>query len=567
MAYIAPDSTIRFHKNIVLDNTYDHTYYFDSITAQNDFFSDKSIGTGKVLFELDNYSYQRHTSNSIRIARPASAVMNCSYISFKNSSFENKWFYAFLTDYEYVNNSTTIIYYEIDVMQTFMFDIEWKQCYIERQHTITDNIGDNLIPESLDLGEYQYVDFGLLETDTSAYKLVIAATFTGTYDQLNDTYTFTDAGGDTYGGIYSGVYPNVFSYQTVGGWYLANKFLIDATVQNKSTGIVSVFMLPSDFFYYDTLTNTYRLNSNAKESVFPLVKGTNWLYDNHVCKNNKLYTYPYTLLSVDNGQGNCANFRWEYFTTNDAVLKVYYTGNSSPELVCIPVNYNGLTNNYNERIIINNMPQCAYAIDSYLAWLAQNNTKWNISMGGTIAGTLLGSASFLGSAVANVTDNVANYLLEQHGISGINNSRAIGNVGMGVGSLIAGGTKVASLLAEKHVASTMPAHASGTEANVANVATHNFGFRAYNVHVRPEYARIIDDYFTRYGYAIHQNAVPNLCARTRFTYVKTVDCTIEAEIANEYTQKIVSIMNNGITFWNDKSSIGNYEDPNTIISG
>lgn len=556
MAYIAPDSTIRFHKNIVLDNTYDHTYYFDSITAQNEFFSDRSIETGKVLFELDNYSYQRHTSNSIRIARPASAVMNCSYISFKNSAFENKWFYAFLTDYEYVNNSTTIIYYEIDVMQTFMFDIEWKQCYIERQHTISDNIGDNLIPESLDLGEYQYVDFGLLETDTSEYKLVIAATFTGTYDQLNDEYTFTDAGGNTYGGIYSGVYPNVFSYQTVGGWYLANKFLIDATRQNKSTGIVSVFMLPADFFYYDTLNNTYRLNSNAKESVFPLTKGTNWLYDNHVCKNNKLYTYPYTLLSVDNGQGNCANFRWEYFTTNNAVLKVYYTGNSSPELVCVPVNYNGLINNYNERIIINNIPQCAYAIDSYLAWLAQNNTKWNVALGGTIIGSLAGAASLPNSFLNN-----AMYSYSFEG-SGANMASPLA-----AGSLIAGGIKVANLLAEKHVASTMPPHVSGTEANVANISTHNFGFRAYNVHVRPEYARIIDDYFTRYGYAIHQNAVPNLCARKRFTYVKTVDCTIEAEIANEYTQKIVSIMNNGITFWNDKTYIGNYERPNEVISG
>ena len=154
MAYIAPNSTIRFHKNIVLDDTYDHTYYFDTIAAQNTFFSDST----KVLFQLDNYSYQRHTSNSLRIARPAEDVMNCSYISFKNSAFEDKWFYAFLTNYEYVNNSTTIIYYEIDVMQTFMFDIEWKQCYIERQHTITDNIGDNTIEENLPIGEYIYQD-------------------------------------------------------------------------------------------------------------------------------------------------------------------------------------------------------------------------------------------------------------------------------------------------------------------------------------------------------------------------------------------------------------------------
>ena len=80
-------------------------------------------------------------------------------------------------------------------------------------------------------------------------------------------------------------------------------------------------------------------------------------------------------------------------------------------------------------------------------------------------------------------------------------------------------------------------------------------------------ARCIDDFFTRYGYAIHQNAVPNLCARTRFTYVKTVDCTISGNLPNNYSQQIVDIMNNGITFWNDKTSVGNYEIANNIISG
>ena len=543
MAYIQPNSTIRFHKDIPLDNTYDHTLYFDTLSEQTTYFSDTSLASGKILLSLDNYSYQRHTKNSIRVAVQMETIVNCSYMSFKNTSFENKWFYAFITDMEYINNSTTEVFYEIDVMQTYFFDYELEQCFVERQHTISDNIGDNTVPESLELGEYVYTDFGMLEStasSTGSYKLVIAATFTGVYSQIDDEYTFTDSGGDTYGGLYSGVYPNVFSYETVGGWYLANKFLIDATAQNKSSGIVGIFMLPLDFFSYNVGTGEYTLNANAKQSVFPLIKGTNWTYDNHYCKNNKLYTFPYSLLTVDNGQGSSANYRWEFFSTTNAVLRVYYTGNSSPELVCAPDNYNGLTTNYKERIIINNIPQCAYAIDSYLAWLAQNNTKLNISMLSSVVG-----------GIANVA-------------GGLINGRIQSAVSSGVSAI----TTIGQILAERHVASTMPAHAEGTEANVANMSTHNFGFRAYSAHIRPEYAKIIDEYFTRFGYAINRNTVPNQCARTRFTYIKTIDCTIIANLPANYMKQIVNNYNNGITFWKDHAHVGDYSyEDNSVISG
>jgi hypothetical protein len=537
MAYIAPDSTIRFHKNIVLDDTYDHTYYFDSITAQDTFFSDST----KVMFQLDNYSYQRHTSNSIRIARKAEDVMNCSYISFKNSAFENKWFYAFLTNYEYVNNSTTIIYYEIDVMQTFMFDIEWKQCYIERQHTVTDNIGDNTIPENLELGEYLYDDLGILGNNyNTSYKIVIAATFMGEILPGESDYTFYTSGGNWYNGVYSGVFLNDFGDSIA----LANKFIVDATSQNKSDGIVAIYMIPLGL-------SLGAGETNAGSQSITIPKNVTWNIGNVAVKNNKLYTYPYNFLYVTNNQGNSAEYRWEFFPSilspqnQLAYFTLKYYLGPSPEMAIIPENYNltgtstTLDPNYNEMLTIDNFPMCAFNIDAYKAWLAQNATKLNISgissiVNGVVqagAGVLTGNAYGAVTGVLSAAENVAN------------------------------------ILGEVHVAKTMPPFAKGQSANVLNTALKNFGFRGYYVRVRDEYARIIDDYFTRYGYAIHQNAVPNLCARTRFTYVKTVDCTIEAEIANEYTQKIVSIMNNGITFWNDKTSIGNYESPNTIISG
>lgn len=42
--------------------------------------------------------------------------------------------------------------------------------------------------------------------------------------------------------------------------------------------------------------------------------------------------------------------------------------------------------------------------------------------------------------------------------------------------------------------------------------------------VTPEMAKVIDDYFTMYGYATHRIKVPNITGRSNWNFVKTVNC-------------------------------------------
>ena len=58
----------------------------------------------------------------------------CNMLSFINPDFDNKMFYAKILDYEYGNNNMTLITYKIDYWQTFMFDIEYYDSMIEREH-------------------------------------------------------------------------------------------------------------------------------------------------------------------------------------------------------------------------------------------------------------------------------------------------------------------------------------------------------------------------------------------------------------------------------------------------
>lgn len=55
----------------------------------------------------------------MRVEKKAEDLYDCNYLAFQNTSFGSKWFYAFITSVEYVNNITSEITFEIDVLQTY----------------------------------------------------------------------------------------------------------------------------------------------------------------------------------------------------------------------------------------------------------------------------------------------------------------------------------------------------------------------------------------------------------------------------------------------------------------
>lgn len=61
-------------------------------------------------------------------------LAECNYMSFINQSFDNKVIYCYIVDYKYLNNETAEIYYMIDYWQTWMFDVDFQDMYIDREH-------------------------------------------------------------------------------------------------------------------------------------------------------------------------------------------------------------------------------------------------------------------------------------------------------------------------------------------------------------------------------------------------------------------------------------------------
>ena len=118
---IEPNTTIRVLHDVPLDNTYNDTIYFSSLSAQLSFFNSKT------KFSLNDYTYQRN-DEALMIGINSEKLYDCNYIMYQNTAFGNKWFYAFITSVTYVNNDTSRITFEIDDIQTWFFDFTLKEC-------------------------------------------------------------------------------------------------------------------------------------------------------------------------------------------------------------------------------------------------------------------------------------------------------------------------------------------------------------------------------------------------------------------------------------------------------
>lgn len=501
--YIAPNTTVKLFKNCPLDKSYENTIYFASASAQTTYFSSLSGYT------FNNQTYQRVNKGKIRVAMNAEPLYNCNYMAFQNASFGSKWFYAFILSVEYVNNVTSEITYEIDVLQTWHFDYALDQCLVEREHTATDEPGDNLIPENLEIGEYIEDDFD--GTNQLAIKsIVVAATFDDNFDDINGSY---------YGGIFSGLYYHVFPNSSQGAASCAS-FIDSAVIHGKSSGIVAVFLMSSSM--------VTQLNQPVNNYTITKTKKISGAIDGYTPRNAKLYTYPYNFLYVTNMQGNCAAYPYEYFSS--AACNFFLTGDMSPNpsVVMAPLYYKGIIDgfpNYDEKMVISGYPQLGFNVDSFKAWLAQNATSLAVNATATAA-----------SAVVNP-----------------------------IGGMIG----AASIVAQVYEHSIMPPQAKGGAGSVTNCAIGIQDFMFMHKHIRAEFAAIIDDYFDMFGYACHRLKTPNRTSRPEWNYVKTIGCKItpvtNAGLPGDDMAKIESLYNTGIRWWMKPAHFGNYSYSNAPI--
>lgn len=557
--YIAPDGNIKLLRNVPLEPSYDHTLYFASETDQKAYFG----SVAGVLF-TEQY-YTRHYRGYLRVQINAESCYDINYLMFQNHAYGNKWFYAFVTSVNWINNEVTEFAFQLDYMQTWMFNYTLGQCFVERQHSVTDNIGENLIPEGLETGDYIYnkVDDTVMYPFQN-YKIVFLCT---EFCKLTPnpggsapfTYTWETATAEQFAGIFNGIGYGV--YDTVD----SAKFAIDVyTAEGKEDSILGIYMIPASFLEQDT-------HNDPVVHQITITKDTSWTYTwdgKSGPRNNKLYTAPYSELLLTNNEGDNNILRYEYFSTspsygNNIAFNLIGIACPVPQAHIIPLLYKGVAENYNERMVIDDFPMCAYATDSFRAWLAQNKYSIATQAAGIAGETIVGLANDFANPISPIQWNFGKHgkpvYNPRYGARG--NEYDMGDMDIadtGI-TLFDSALKTSKLLStieeHKHVANRV--HGSG--ANALAIATKTLGFKLYKLRPRPEFACIIDDYFDRYGYACHRNVVPNTHSRPHWNYVKTVGCTLHGSLPADAASAITAIYDNGITFWKNANEVGNYD--------
>lgn len=532
MAYVTPNSTLQLFKGINLDNRYLHTIYFASESAQNTWFSSKVYRTFNELM------YRRYESNAVKLEADATSLLGVTYLRFKNSRASSKWFYAFVTGIDYINENTTAVYYEIDVMQTwFIQNGSINPCMVLREHVNNDTFGIELEHEPVGSDVY---DCDLLAQYGDNY-------FSNYSVYLNTTGEPTD--GDMYqNGLFNGTQYTrlpcnnssnadsikLYLSSLLGSW--------DAGAQQQD--VIDMYTAPS------FLGQSYAIQPIPKQFNRPTA------YDNYIPKNNKLFMYPYSYLVCTTHNGSGEAYKWEYFDGTEIDFRMMGSYIGGGQIICYPRAYNGQLDNLDCKVIMSDFPKNPFVYDAYQAWVASGGktryeNDWDITVARGASAVLKDYANVVGSATFNPN-------MDEKSIGIGIGTGLVKNVASAVGTMASIQEAQNKVIYQFKDANYVPNIPVGASMPNVMVGARMLDFYFYHCHVRDDEAKRIDDFFSCYGYSINKVKAPNLTGRQYWNFVQTQNAVISGDIPASSKDAIGRIFDGGITFWHNGDQVGNY---------
>lgn len=550
---IGPSTTVRVCQSIPLDNTYTDTILFTSKSAQESYFASK---TKKVYSGL---TYQRLASNSstwaIFLEDVADYFYDCNYLCFQNGGFGNKWLYAFISDILYINENCTAITFEIDVMQTWLFDFEIKKSFIERMHVSDDTITRNVVEEDLNfMQRYEYYKiepsglFGGTSSDLSKdYSSVVLIATSEDCDQDDEV-----RGGEMIQNTYQGLKYIAFPiYQNPSACLEAlNEWLKKMNESGKAGAINSISMVPAtglsmvpeDGWKYKAEV----IDGVIREKSYK-INYTN-LDDDYVPKNNKLFCWPYHFFTITTMDGQSYDFKYEDIIESDPIpgnaemkFSFKFAFGTNPTYFMFPQYYMKHENNIDYGVKLTGFPQCNWNFGVWENYYAQQDTNITLSL---IASTLGAGSAGAGTAAQGLTSK-----------AGAGVSTAVGMLQAGIGAVQAGLSTFGGL----SVVKSQPDQSKGAN-NVGGVNYNLETMDFWIIHKRLHWGYVvkIDDYFTKFGYRVNSTGVPNLHTRKYWNYLKLDQPSVTGNMPVGDMRMIKQILSNGITFWHT-TDVGNYD--------
>lgn len=525
-----PQSIINICSGVRMDNRYEHSIYFADASAQLGYFA------GKVVKTFPAYSYLRK-SWPLQVQATMEEARKWNYLYFRNGT--GKYYFYFINQIEYKNDNTVELTLELDVIQTYLFDFELLECFVERQHTTSDKLGEHTVDEGLELGELVTTSSKDVSMSTMCILVMSSIDIGASINEDDDEPVKMI--GSYYDGIFGGT--GIFAVEA-SEWRALGNILLQLDNKGWSDSIISIWMYPKKLITLDTGSD-WSTVINKVASIKPFFEYVNrpTVLNGYAPKNNKLLMYPYCLLYATNNGNTGAVYQFERFgDPEECGFKILGALTPEGSVRMYPLNYNGEQHAYDHGVTLGSFPTCAWNQDVYKLWLAQNQNQQQNTV--NTAGLAIAGGAI--TAIASLyTGNV------------------MGVVG-GAGAVIGGAQQIGALLAQRKDMSIQPPQSKGQVSSSVNTVA---GFQTFTLKTKTitkEMARILDDYFTCYGYKINRVQKPNISARPAFTYVKTVGCHIKGDMCTEDITKVESIFDKGITFWKNGNKIADYTQENNV---
>lgn len=565
-----PDTEVCLLSNVPLDINLEHTIDFLTKEEQYNYFD------GFTSYRETNYTYEKGLG-TIKIDIPFDELQSCNYMMFRNSDFTNKWFYAFITQKEYINPTTTRVYYELDPFQTWQFELRWNPSYIEREHTRRWASGKpviNTIEENINYGtEYDIVHVQHVEPFYGYKFLVIVSkeklhgsgglepTIIGSPQPLSyyiipfkddDTTPKVIIGGMDYPispptHVLKEIYKYENAVNNIVSMYVTEYFGVPVTV---SPGNPDVMQFQSGVFDPVTIGNwDGSIAALYVKEIKEFQKYTFSLsYDKYLgfraTDESKLMMYPYCVTILDDKKGNRIELKNEYIREDYIEISMYGSLGLSNKMAWTVTNYNHNLENVAsdlEHALVNDNPQDLAIINDYLSAYLQGNRNSLQQQRAQIQ-----FSSMLGLAGGLFAGPVGSVL----GLAG-----TVGNAYM----------QIQALNAKLKDIDNHPPEVAKLGGNTAfDYGNRLTGIYIIKKQIKPEYMTILEDYFHAYGYRVNRIKYPNLRSRKHWNFVKTVGANIYGNIPADDLKKIKDMFDNGVTLWHG-NHIGNYELSNEEI--
>lgn len=493
---VTPNTIVKLYSGIPCDPTYQNVLQWDTVEEQNEFFANQvPVATYTDFQFLDG-------SRELRIPRQMENCYHINYVAYQNHRYGNKWFYAFVEDMRYLSPESTALVLSQDIWASWQFDLTFNRSFVARECVSNDTIGANTLPEKVELGTYVAT-----KTTVDKFSGLGLVMLTSEIPSEHHAGLIDAIPPQKYGGLPNPCYTYNFGLLADVN-YGSVKAVIDAfAAEGKSDAIISFYIAASVGTQFPVATEVYKYTTGLAVRT-----------PNYSARNNKLYTYPYCALAF-HSLNDTQILRYELFA-DVPKAEVAVPFGADPAVACTPMDYEGMDYNVKYQVSVSGFPLLPWIADYYQNWLAQNK--------------------------AGRTAKIASAGLSMIGAIATGNPLAI------AGGAVNAVSVISNLVAEQERAKIVPDTLTGS-ANASDVNTANGRNGLYSecMCIRPEYAKVIDDYFSMYGYSVNRNKAIELHTRSNWNFIQTVGCNVIGNCPAPALNRIKDMFDNGVTLWHN----------------